>query len=413
MTRKEQTDLLSAQISAGVAAQLLAMGASGGAQTIDGYAISAKANGNSLIQPVLAFALAAGYAANAAFSFSCKILSKSANIATINQIRMFLDNTNAVMATDLSVQGAAGTATNLTTNQAVTYTASGTIPGAGKGYTHVFLDIALTNGALSSDLLIYDASFTLAGAAMTKVPSSVLFQANGTDTLTPQTTLAAGGSASGVSLYSKLLGKKWNALGDSLTEGFGVGTEGTYRAVLAARHGMTARNYGISGTNLAGTNNSYGASMATRFGAMDNDADIITVFGGTNDYLNNSPMGASGDTTVATFKGALNVLAKGLIEKYPTKKIGFITPYSFAAGPNSAGVTILNLVDAMLEIGGTWGIPVLDLARKGNVLPTNLIQRTALMLDLNNDGTPDDSVHLNAAGHVRLGDTVQNFMTSF
>jgi hypothetical protein len=57
---------------------------------------------------------------------------------------------------------------------------------------------------------------------------------------------------------------------------------------------------------------------------MDDDADLITVFGGTNDFNANSPIGTIADTASTTFYGSLHILIEGLIDKYPSKAIAFI-----------------------------------------------------------------------------------------
>lgn len=55
---------------------------------------------------------------------------------------------------------------------------------------------------------------------------------------------------------------------------------------------------------------------------LDEDADIIGVFGGTNDFGHgDAPLGTFGDRTVYTFYGACHYLMNRLVERFPGKAI--------------------------------------------------------------------------------------------
>lgn len=89
----------------------------------------------------------------------------------------------------------------------------------------------------------------------------------------------------------ELKGKKINFLGDSITEGAGTSCEAArFTCVLKDIAGLSEiRNYGIGGTRIARqqtvTNEKHDKNdYCGRFQSMDDDADIIVVFGGTNDY---------------------------------------------------------------------------------------------------------------------------------
>jgi lysophospholipase L1-like esterase len=67
--------------------------------------------------------------------------------------------------------------------------------------------------------------------------------------------------------------------------------------------------------------------MSVRYAGMDDAADLVVVFGGTNDFGHGTaPIGTTEDFTTETFLGAVNVLMTGLIEKYPAASICFLTP---------------------------------------------------------------------------------------
>ena len=117
-----------------------------------------------------------------------------------------------------------------------------------------------------------------------------------------------------------LKNKKINFLGDSITEGVGTsGQEHIYLNILRESVGLAeARNYGISGTRYAiqkGTKSRPKDdyvdvnSFSERFDKMEDDADIIVVFGGTNDYGHgDAPLGKFSDCTPDTFYGACHYL---------------------------------------------------------------------------------------------------------
>ena len=116
-------------------------------------------------------------------------------------------------------------------------------------------------------------------------------------------------------------GKKYCALGDSITYGFiprnytgYPGQLDSYAKLTAEKLDMTFENYGISGSTLA-----YHASrqpMCVRYTDMPDDADLITVMGGTNDIRNGIELGTMSDRTNTTYYGALHVLLGGLYKKY-------------------------------------------------------------------------------------------------
>jgi len=186
----------------------------------------------------------------------------------------------------------------------------------------------------------------------------------------------------------KLYGKKWHTLTDSL----GTFTTYGYNFLLAEQYGMVLGTYGISGTPLGGTASD---AMVNRYSSMTNDADIITVGGGTNDVFTFFTLGVYSDATTSTFYGSLHVLCQGLINKYPNKKIGFITPMQLQGNANA-----LPYVNAIIEVCAEYSIPVLDLYRKGGFSKLSS-QQSAIY---------PDQIHPNAAGFLHYKDKVESFL---
>ena len=126
-------------------------------------------------------------------------------------------------------------------------------------------------------------------------------------------------------------GKKLNVLGDSITAGvFTSGEKHTFCSLLKERLEFAeVRNYGSPGSPIAahiredGTW-SEGGSFYQRALKMDLDADVVMVFGGTNDFgQGDVPLGSFEDRTLYSFYGACHKLFGYLIEafrKVDTKK---------------------------------------------------------------------------------------------
>ena len=213
---------------------------------------------------------------------------------------------------------------------------------------------------------------------------------------------------------------KINFLGDSITQGVGASCEQTiYHSVLKEKAGLTvARNYGISGTRFAlqkGTTeipkNEYvdTNSFCERFEQMDNDADIVVVFGGTNDYGHgDASIGNFSDRTPETFYGACHYLFSGLIKKYIGKTIVIMTPLHRIGEtwiPSEKGTgdfgTLKDYVNVIKEVAEYYSLPVLDLFAISGLQPEiNEIKETYL----------PDGLHPNDNGNAVIAHKLKKFL---
>lgn len=123
-----------------------------------------------------------------------------------------------------------------------------------------------------------------------------------------------------------------NFLGDSITEGAWA-TEPKYNFVsrVGEKLGCKVNNYGISGTRIAmqtvpSANPIFDKDFLTRAKEMS-DADIVFVFGGTNDYGHgDSEIGDLTSLDSHTLCGAVRNLATYLCERYGKRNVCFILP---------------------------------------------------------------------------------------
>ena len=205
----------------------------------------------------------------------------------------------------------------------------------------------------------------------------------------------------------ELKGKKINFLGDSITEGVGASEYAhCYVEQFAAATGAVCRNYGISGTRIAKRrvpyeNPEFDRYYASRVPEMDPDADVVVVFGGTNDYGHgDAPLGEMNDRTVWTYYGALHVLFTALIEKYPTAQIVVLTPLHREDEEKRTPI-LKPFVDATRQVAEYYSLPVLDLWANYGIQPRIPVMKNMYV---------PDGLHPNDAGHAILANKLRAFL---
>ena len=160
-----------------------------------------------------------------------------------------------------------------------------------------------------------------------------------------------------------------NCLGDSITT-YASNPEGgkNFHDWWASEYFVKNNDYGISATTVHYREGEAEEkrSFVRRYNEMNDEADLIVVKGGTNDYAT-GPLGSFESRDDTTFIGALRVLMEGLIEKYPDKQIVFFTPIrrcesgQTTDAKNGYGKTLREYADAVIAIANDYNIPVLDL----------------------------------------------------
>ncbi len=208
----------------------------------------------------------------------------------------------------------------------------------------------------------------------------------------------------------ELNGLKINFIGDSITEGVCCTSHMTrFSDLIAAQTGAICRNYGIGGTRIAlqiipTPNPSWEQPFVTRVDRMDPDADVVVVFGGTNDFgIGDAPFGTMEDRTADTFIGALHVLHLQLLERYPAAQLVALTPLhrDGEAEPNSRGKVAADYVEAVRQVAAYYGVPVLDLWATSGMQPAVPVMKTTYM---------PDGLHPNDAGHALLAKRIISFL---
>ena len=214
----------------------------------------------------------------------------------------------------------------------------------------------------------------------------------------------------------ELKGTKINFLGDSITEGAGTSSHDKMFTMLIEReYGAICQNYGIGGTRIARqktpTEEKWDRDFISRVPEMDNDADIVVVFGGTNDFGHgDAPLGTMSDRTPYTFYGALHCLYTALTEKYPDVPVVILTPLhrlneDSPKGDNKPAPvgTLKEYVNIIREVAEYYSLPVLDLFKESGLQPKVAVIRENYM---------PDGLHPSDKGARRVAERLYGFLSA-
>ena len=156
-------------------------------------------------------------------------------------------------------------------------------------------------------------------------------------------------------------------IGDSITDG----AKGIDSYTLAVKDNLGLKkiyNHGVDWSTVAYKENCHchvnqnfnHDPFVFRYNEVEN-ADIICVFGGINDYGCLVELGTIDDNVPTTFYGALNILVSGLIENNPDSYIFFMTGFHYHEKTNSDGINWREYNEAIIDICDKYDIDCLDL----------------------------------------------------
>lgn len=208
---------------------------------------------------------------------------------------------------------------------------------------------------------------------------------------------------------SSLNGKKWVAMGDSITNT--TYSTFNYCDVLATRHGATVVKHSANGATVhRKTSEDTQRILSESYVDISttNPPDIITIAAGTNDLTteNISQLGVMSDRTTATFYGALHVLLSGLRSRFVDARIGYIAPIPretrFIEGDATNKIWLK--YKAIKEVCAYYGIPVWN----GYVeFGANPLDSAAWKTKYMPDG-----LHPNDLGHIWYANRLEDFILS-
>ncbi|WP_336141969.1 GDSL-type esterase/lipase family protein [Acinetobacter sp. 102] len=210
------------------------------------------------------------------------------------------------------------------------------------------------------------------------------------------------------STLNKLTGKKWIAIGDSITEKNFRANKNYHDFISEDVGGMTVYNKGISGSgfwnrlNVADT--------------LTEEADIITLFWGVNDFSKTYPMGPFLSNDTETLSGRMNYVINSLLVKYPLAKLAILTPipalsqWGSNATPNSLGFTLKDICDMLVKYAKHYSLPVLNQYETSN-LPVWVPAANNYYFTAPGQPSPD-GLHPNDAGQRVMADHMKVFLES-
>lgn len=221
-------------------------------------------------------------------------------------------------------------------------------------------------------------------------------------------------------IYSTIIINRWKGktavfVGDSITYGTGTESGMRYWEVLKESLNLSSvTGMGIPGSCIS-TKSDYGTGNTPLINRYTNipNADLITIFMGTNDYGHETPLGSITDTTDISFYGALNFIVPALIEKHPTSRIVFVTPlhrYGFGTSStlgttftydyldNGVGANLEDYVKAIKEVCERYSVPIIDLYSISELDPSDSTIKTSYM---------PDGLHPNNQGHKIMADIIK------
>lgn len=174
----------------------------------------------------------------------------------------------------------------------------------------------------------------------------------------------------------KWAGKKVACLGDSITQK----TENVrkyydfWKVYLSPN---TILDYGVAGSSISRKTGDWPTwdtqiPFVERIKTIPKDIDVLTIFGGVNDWVADRTLGSLGDTEDATFYGALDKMFKYATQNFQGKDIYVFTPLQndwikrpandgTTDGRNRSGKYLKEYVEAIKQVAEKYAIPVCDL----------------------------------------------------
>ena len=161
--------------------------------------------------------------------------------------------------------------------------------------------------------------------------------------------------------------------------GTSVSAQGFYTTPLETDTGIVLTNLGVGGACI-GVNAHYGSEVIyDAIATIPTDSELVLIEAGTNDHgvTTPTPLGTLGDTTTATFYGALYAANVAIRARAPGAKIVYLTPYAAASGyagsgtykheANALGATLVQFQKAVEDVAFLTACPLIDVGRQGGI----------------------------------------------
>jgi lysophospholipase L1-like esterase len=200
---------------------------------------------------------------------------------------------------------------------------------------------------------------------------------------------------------SRWTGKKWLALGDSVT------FREDYQPLVAAEIGFAS----VVTSAVSGSTTRSMTNPDRLTAAMLTGVDLVTVFAPFNDYGLARPLGTMADPLgTESFYADVKKVITDILALKPTVSIALVGAHQLNAGPpyypsgmyapNSIGAKLTDYLEVMRVVSAHYGVPFLDLAATSGINEYNLLTYT------------EDGLHANAAGMSIIAHLIAGFLQS-
>ena len=244
------------------------------------------------------------------------------------------------------------------------------------------------DGAFEHATHLKDISVTVDSVPFQKIDKQTILSQN--------KKISASNLCDGFELNGRLAkGIKWYILGDSRSVDLAYTTK-FYHDYLCEKHKFVRKkNLAVSGARIRSADTAY-HSLLEQYPNVEDDADLITIYAGINDYGQDNPteIGTEGSTDLTTFYGAFESLITNLITNHQTAKIVVITPipqYNFEINNtivwgdrndiNSLGKSLDDYCNVIKKTCRKYGVFVKDACYESGITPRIASQRSEYFKD--------------------------------
>ncbi|MDM7646607.1 SGNH/GDSL hydrolase family protein [Leuconostoc falkenbergense] len=200
-------------------------------------------------------------------------------------------------------------------------------------------------------------------------------------------------------------------LGDSITAGYvpNASLNGGWPTILSQNVGITVYNEGVSSATIQNGSANDSISFVNRSATIDfSRANDVVIFGGTNDFAQNLPIGNISDNTPNSLYGAMNIIFSKIYASNPNAKVYIVLPMWRAritggnvdveTTPNSIGLLLKDYCEALKNVANKYNVPYLDAYHNMGI---NSINSTNWL---------SDGLHPNDIGYAHLANLIGNFV---
>lgn len=203
--------------------------------------------------------------------------------------------------------------------------------------------------------------------------------------------------------------KKVACLGDSITEGVQASGWPWHRFIgdWCRKNSIEAEmiNLGIGGTLVSNGVGNKEKAFVNRLETIPEDADVVVIFGGTNDWGAGAVLGDMSSDGTTSFYGAYKHILEWLETNRPDTKVMTMTPLrryykgstttwkNAQTEPNDKGLLLGDYVNAVKEVSAHYAVPCVDLHNESGINPVNATTRSRFI---------GDGLHPTSAGNKKM-----------